>query len=287
MDLKALRYFVAAVEKGSITAAAESCFIAQPSISTAINKLEAELSVTLLTRHKKGVEVTPDGAELYSEAKSLLNHAQSIKSRFFDRREKHVATIHVGPTIAFSYLKELIVKLRHFSPNLQFKITDSEAGADIRLTIERNVADNEEFIPLWRDRYCLLVPNDHLLAHRDQILLTDLNLEPFIERSFCEHNQEFQHFLNLQKIELNTIAEVDNEEWAFSLVEMGLGMSIVPLHNTEDLNGRFAVWPLSKIEPLPDMHRMVGVALSFKNYSDPYYQQLVNHLKDTSTLIIK
>jgi DNA-binding transcriptional LysR family regulator len=285
VDLKALRYFVATVEKGSITAAAESCFIAQPSISTAINKLEAELNVTLLTRHKKGVEVTPDGAELYSGAKSLLSHAETIKSRFSGRREKRVVTIHVGSSIAFSYLNELIVKLRHFAPNLLFKITESESGADIRLTVERNVADNEEFIPLWRDRYCLLIPNDHLLAHRDKISLTDLDLEPFIERSFCEHNQEFQHFLNLQKIELQIIAEVDNEELALSLVEMGLGLSIVPLHNTEDLNGRFVVWPLSKIEALPDMHRMVGVALSFKKNSDSYYQQLANHLKEASTLI--
>ena len=58
MDLKALSYFVAVFEKKSISGAAKSCFIAQPSISAAIKQLEESLNNQLFTRHARGVQAT-------------------------------------------------------------------------------------------------------------------------------------------------------------------------------------------------------------------------------------
>ena len=122
MDLKSLGYFVAAVDTGSITAAAAQCFIAQPSITSAIKKLEEELGVTLLVRQKRGVIVTPDGADLYSTAKSLLQHAQSIKNRFKQKNTQSSITINVSHAIAFEYLSQLINILREQADQLEIKV---------------------------------------------------------------------------------------------------------------------------------------------------------------------
>ncbi len=283
MDLKSLGYFVAAVDTGSITAAAAQCFIAQPSITSAIKKLEEELGVTLLVRQKRGVTVTPDGAELYGTAKSLLQHAQSIKNRFNQKDVQQSITINVSHAIAFEYLQQLIHLLREQSDSLEVKVVrnneDTEKNGDIRLTMEQGVMAHEEFIACWQDRYCLIIPNEHPLAFQKNIKVSDLNHQAFINRSFCDRSQLMVAFLNEHKIELNVVAEVENEEWALSMVESGLGISIVPLPNEMKKSPRFVIMPLSSIAGLQDFERRIGVAIDFKKYSNPYYQQLANRLK--------
>jgi len=283
LDLKSLGYFVAAVDTGSITAAAAQCFIAQPSITSAIKKLEEELGVTLLVRQKRGVSVTPDGADLYNTAKSLLQHAQSIKNRFTQKTTLQSLIINVSHAIAFEYLQQLIQLLREQSESLEVKVVrnndDTEQSADIRLTMEQGVKANEEFIPCWQDRYCLIIPNEHPLAFQKEIKITDLNQQAFINRAFCDRNQLMVAFLNEHNIELNFVAEVENEEWALSLVESGLGISIVPLPKNMKKSPRFVMLPMSKISGLQDFERRVGVAIDFKKYANPYYQQLANGLK--------
>ena len=274
---------MAAVDTGSITAAAAQCFIAQPSITSAIKKLEEELGVTLLVRQKRGVSVTPDGADLYNTAKSLLQHAQSIKNRFTQKTTLQSLIINVSHAIAFEYLQQLIQLLREQSESLEVKVVrnndDTEQSADIRLTMEQGVSAQEEFIPCWQDRYCLIIPNEHPLAFQKEIKITDLNQQAFINRAFCDRNQLMVAFLNEHNIELNFVAEVENEEWALSLVESGLGISIVPLPKNMKKSPRFVMLPMSKISGLQDFERRVGVAIDFKKYANPYYQQLANGLK--------
>ncbi len=273
---------MAAVDTGSITAAAAQCFIAQPSITSAIKKLEDELGVTLLVRLKRGVKVTPDGADLYNTAKSLLQHAQSIKNRFQQKNTKNSITVNVSHAIAFDYLQQLIQLLREQSPLLEVKLirNQEEKEADIRLTMEQGVGPQEEFVACWQDRYCLIIPNEHPLAFQQNIQVSDLNRQAFINRGFCDRNQLMVAFLNEHNIELNFVAEVENEEWALSLVESGLGISIVPLPTGLKEDVRFKVVPLSNIMGLQDVERRVGVAINFKKYANPYYQQLASFLKD-------
>ena len=61
MTLQQLTYFLAAVEHGSFSAAAESLFMAQPSLSEQIRRLEAELGVALFARGGRGLELTEAG----------------------------------------------------------------------------------------------------------------------------------------------------------------------------------------------------------------------------------
>ena len=85
MDLKALNYFIAVYEKKSISAAAKACFIAQPSVSSAIRQLEETLKNQLFTRHARGVQPTEAGLQLYPLAKQLLGQADAIKSVFVEK----------------------------------------------------------------------------------------------------------------------------------------------------------------------------------------------------------
>jgi DNA-binding transcriptional LysR family regulator len=79
MNLRQLEYFVAVVEQGSFTAAAERLFVSQPSLSQQIAALERELGGPLLERLPRGVRLTAAGDELLGEARATLRHAERAR----------------------------------------------------------------------------------------------------------------------------------------------------------------------------------------------------------------
>ena len=81
MDLRALRYFIAVIEAGSLSRAAHSLYVAQPALTAQIKKLEAELGAQLLERSHAGVSPTPAGTQLYEDARRLLSDAEAMRER--------------------------------------------------------------------------------------------------------------------------------------------------------------------------------------------------------------
>jgi LysR family nitrogen assimilation transcriptional regulator len=79
IKLDQLRYFVEAVQCGSISAAARKVHLAQPAFSTQIRSLEEDLGVRLLDRSAKGVQLTESGERLYHGALSLFRHAEQVR----------------------------------------------------------------------------------------------------------------------------------------------------------------------------------------------------------------
>ena len=95
MTLQQLRYFLAAADKGSFSAAAESLLMAQPSLSDQIRKLEAELGVALFTRGGRRLVLTEAGRMLRPHAERTLAAAdEAIES------VKEVRTL-TGGTVSF------------------------------------------------------------------------------------------------------------------------------------------------------------------------------------------
>jgi DNA-binding transcriptional LysR family regulator len=72
MDIKGLRYFIAAAERLNFTTAAKECFITQTAMSLHINKMETELGFRLFERTKRNVELTDAGRDFLSYAYTMV-----------------------------------------------------------------------------------------------------------------------------------------------------------------------------------------------------------------------
>ena len=81
LDLRKLRYFVAVAEELHFGRAAERLYIAQPVLSRQIRKLEREVGAELLVRSSRNVALTPAGAKVLDEARSLLAAADAAQRR--------------------------------------------------------------------------------------------------------------------------------------------------------------------------------------------------------------
>ena len=78
MDIRAMRYFVAIVDHGSLTRAAEMVCVAQPALSQQLAALEDEFGVPLVHRGAKGVRPTEAGKTLYRHVRNILRQVEIL-----------------------------------------------------------------------------------------------------------------------------------------------------------------------------------------------------------------
>ena len=255
MDFRALRYFIAVYEEHSFSAAAKRCFVAQPSISGAVQQLEAELECALFVRHSKGITPTTEGTELYPKACQVLSDVAEIKRQFHKEPEQLSLRLALLPFLSGKRVSSLIKQLMHSLPNLDLTLVDINDSADARIISQTLLKKDEVFHKLWVDRYVLATPlGDPITVHK-KVKLAQLNNAAFISRAPCDIIESWQFAIAKRGLNLKVKAIVKTEEYALDLVAAGLGVSIVPLHS---LDGRTDL-SYCEVEDLK-LERIVGLA---------------------------
>ena len=126
MNSKQLHYFVAIVETGSFTAAAQALGLSQPPLSKQIMALEKELGVSLLTRSSRKAEPTPAGAFLYDKAKNILGIMDSAQRQLKGFKNGLSGVLRLG-TISSSGHMLTGAFLKDFCrdyPDVRFELTE-------------------------------------------------------------------------------------------------------------------------------------------------------------------
>lgn len=226
MDLRALNYFVAAYEEGNITAAAKRCHISQPSISSAISGLEESLNITVFSRHKKGVTPTPAGERLYIASRRLLSDAEALKAMFKSDKEVQKLTLGLMTALDVNRVMALLKPIIDKFENLDLHITKDGEVCDARIICLRHKKAHEKFVPLWKEKFVLALPEGHPLTLKEEMFLADIENVPLVARDYCGNELiEGAHAVGLK---LKIVATAFSEEWAVALVSAGLGVAILP-----------------------------------------------------------
>ena len=84
MTLQQLHYAITIAEKGSLNKAAEFLYIAQPSLTSAMQELEKELGITIFHRSGRGVTLTQDGAEFLLYARQVYSQYEELLEKYGD-----------------------------------------------------------------------------------------------------------------------------------------------------------------------------------------------------------
>jgi DNA-binding transcriptional LysR family regulator len=123
MTLQQLRYVLAAARHGSFSAAAESLYLAQPSLSEQVRRLEEELGVALFARVGRGLELTEAGRRFLPEAERVLAATEHAREVAAEVRELRGGTITFGAfgIAGWFGLADVIETLRRRHPDVRLR----------------------------------------------------------------------------------------------------------------------------------------------------------------------
>ncbi len=240
MEIHQLRYFVAVAETGNFTRAAERTFVAQPSLSQQIIKLEGELGHKLFHRLGRKAVLTEAGAVFIERARRILFEVDDAAKELRDGPALE-RTIVIGaiPTLAPFILPPLLDRAKSAFPHLivhtleafRADIVAAVVAGELDLGLASlPIQDHRLSIePLFSEPLLLVVGRAHRLARQETVTASDLESETFVLlgnsssltaqiQRFCgDHN--FQPKIGYRCAQISTVK---------SLVGLGFGISILP-----------------------------------------------------------
>ena len=192
MTIVQLEYLLAVANCGSFSAAAEHCFVTQPSLSMQIKALEEELGVVLLDRTKKPVIPTEAGETVLREVRETLKAYNCIRESVAEMKGETAGKLRLGviPTIAPYLLHRFLPEFVKNYPKVELEIREM-VTADIIDALHRDRIDaalvasgtcGDGIIEhdLFSDRFYCYVSPSHDLGQRQNIRIEDIDLHDLI-----------------------------------------------------------------------------------------------------------
>jgi LysR family transcriptional regulator, hydrogen peroxide-inducible genes activator len=192
MTLNELRYMVAVADQRHFGKAASACCVSQPTLSTQIKKLEAQLGVTLFERTNKSVRPTPIGEKVVRKARKILDQVEDIRTmcRGLMRPLCGARTLGVIPTLAPYLLPRLLPPMRARYPELELIVVEditerligrlTEHSLDMAAVALPAGQDDLIEIPMFDEPFLVACPADHRLASAEAIGLEQLRKESIL-----------------------------------------------------------------------------------------------------------
>lgn len=246
MDLRQLRYFVAIVEQGSFSRAATFLHVAQPALSLHVRNMEADLGTPLLFRTPRGVEPTEAGSILLRHARIILNQLTVAEEEIRGHQNDPEGEVRLGVpgTIGQVLAVPLITAVHLRYPKIKLRLAEAMSGFILEWLREERI----DLAILYGQADEHDIRTEQLLEEQLQFFgpSADLRAEalppPGSELSFSQvaglplilpgpgHGlrELLNHHANDAKVDLNAVINVDSYSNIKSLVEEGLGYSVLP-----------------------------------------------------------
>lgn len=248
MTLTELRYIVTLAQEQHFGRAAERCHVSQPTLSIAVKKLEEELDVALFERSKSQVHPTPLGQKVISQAQLVLEQTAAIKDIANLGKDQLNSPLHVGAifTIGPYLFPQFIPNLHKIAPEMPLFVEENFTHV-LRQRLRKGELDaiivalpfTEADVvtqPLYEEAFSVLLPQNHPLAEKKAIAVSDLDGESvlMLGEGHCFRDQILDFCPNLNNgtpkghDRIHTAADGSSLETLRHMVASGLGITILP-----------------------------------------------------------
>lgn len=270
MTLSELKYIVAVAREHNFRRAADRCFVTQPALSLAIQKLEEELGVKLFERKKTDVTLTLVGERVIEQAIRVLEEADKIKDLARQGANPLAGTIRFGAihTVGPYLLPELIPELIKRAPQMPLEVEENTT-ANLETQLRNGLIDvavialpfniaGVETMALYDESFVVVVPVNHAWASKKSIHAADLANEKvlLLNSGHCFSNQVEEACPKLSRT--SEVLQGNSLETIRNMVASGLGITVLP---SSAVNPRYQT-PLLKMIPFekPAPSRRIALA---------------------------
>jgi DNA-binding transcriptional LysR family regulator len=242
MQIETLKVFCDLVESRSFSRAAIRNYVTQSAVSQQIKNLESRFETELLRRDGRTVTPTAAGRKFYERSREILDSFEHMQLEMKSVGQDMAGSVRIA-TIYSVGLYEMSIVVKTFLkiyPKVNLHVEYSQ-GAQVyedclRGAIDLGIVTYPELrkglriIPLPADKLVFICAPDHPLAHRHHIDIQKLNEQNFIafEKGMASQ-RAMDRIFQEHDIRVRVVMEFDNIETIKRSVEIGAGVSIVPL----------------------------------------------------------
>ena len=247
MEIQQVRYFLAVAETLNFTRAAERCGVSQPSLTRAIQLLEAELGGRLFHRERLHTHMTELGRMMrpFLVAVSENIDAARAEAAAYRRLESAPLTIGAMCTVGPAIIAEFILDFRMAYPNIELAITDCSAKSliDMMIAGELDVGlygspapldQRLHALNLFSERFVIAMSPSHHLAQREVIKAADLHGQAYVNRANCEYLDVVRAEFRKIGVQTRRVFSSERDDWVQGMVKAGLGFGFIPEFSITD-----------------------------------------------------
>ncbi len=283
MDFNQVRYFLALADTLNFTRAAEQCYVSQPALTQAINRLETELGGDLIHRDGRYTELTELGRSLRGHFEQIDHTRHLVQSTAKAVTSGEVAELNIGvmctigPRVLSGMLDIFQMKHPMVSIVLHDVTPDSIPGLLLSGALDsvfcaRHSPSHSQlrYIDLFDEEMVVAFPTGHAFSEQRAVTLQEIAKQRYVDRLHCEFRAEFLAFVDDQDLELDVVFRSQREDWIQSLIRDGMGVSIVPRYSLlrPELDHRPIIDPL--------LSRRVGLAVVEQDTTSPVLSMLID-----------
>ncbi|MGB1906267.1 MAG: DNA-binding transcriptional regulator OxyR [Spongiibacter sp.] len=241
VKIRDLQYLDAVARHQHFGRAAESCFVSQPTLSGQIMKLEEQLGLMLIERHRKRVMLTPAGEALIARARAVLRAADDFEETAKALSDPLSGSLHLGliPTVAPYLLPHIMGGLSSDLPNIDFYLHENqtqvllqqldEGQLDVVILSWLDSIEHVERYSLFKEALVLTVPLRQPLAKKREATLADLDgqLVLTLEDGHCLRDETLDYCFSAGAREDDRFQATSLETLRY-MVASGLGITLMP-----------------------------------------------------------
>ena len=243
MTLQQLEYILAVDRYRHFGKAAEACNVTQPTLSAMIGKLEEELNAKLFDRNQQPICPTPIGGQVISQARQVLQQADSIKDIVAEEKQSITGIFRVGilPTIAPYLLPRFFPQLMTKYPALDIRVREMKTHeikealirGDIDAGILATIEGLEEYTQttLLYEKYMGYVSREDALFSKEILRTSDVATSKdlwLLDEGHCFRDQMIR-FCQMKSSQTSQLAyNLGSMETFMRMVESGKGITFIP-----------------------------------------------------------
>lgn len=240
MEMNQIRYFLAVCQHRNFTHAASASNVSQPSLTTAIKKLEHELGGDLFVRDRAGCRLTALGKLMQPRLQKAHDETQAAKAEAVrhTRLERVPISVGVGETIGHNRISAAVERFRTRLPQAEIELIVAsvskllsglrEGEFDVVVTAATVSEDLYRIDQLYDESYKVVVSKSHPLSGRNAISLSTLAETDMLDQPNCEMRDALHRACADQGHEIYAAYRSNRVDWLVELARQGLGAVILP-----------------------------------------------------------
>ncbi len=241
ISLRQLRAFLAVAESRNFSRAGELMALTQPAVSRNVTELEQALGVQLLHRTTREVELTEAGRLLQGNVTRVLDALDECLLEVSGLATQRLGKVRVAssPTLSAHLMPRCIARCREQAPGIELLLLDRiqsdvlqsvrSGEVDFGVVIDPQGREDLHCETILSEPFSLVCPASHRLARKRQVAWSELARQPLVLLDHASGSRRLiDAALQSHQAEAPVVQEVGHTTTIFSMLQAGLGLSVVP-----------------------------------------------------------